>query len=149
MTKRFTVLMVDDDEDDWVLVRQAFAESEFTCDFEVDLEHLRDGMELLEYLDRRSRKALTPDLILLDLNMPRMDGREALKRVKSHSVYLDIPVVVLTTSRDPADVMKCYECGGNMFYQKPHTFEGLKQIIETVSNHWFCTTHARLRVMNS
>jgi two-component system response regulator len=141
-SKPYVVLMVDDDDDDWMLIRQAFAEEEHPCEFELDLHRLSDGKEFLEYLDHceaEEAQGPVPDLVLLDLNMPRVDGREALQRVKSHPACRGIPIIVLTTSSELTDVVECYQCGATSFIQKPQTYESLKALVHTLTNYWICT----------
>lgn len=138
---RFGVLMVDDDDDDWLLVKEAFAESQFTCEFELDFRRLKDGLELLDYLGdcaSGSDQKPLPHLILLDLNMPKMDGKEALKRMKSHPACRGIPVVIFTTSTERGDAVECYQYGGSSFLEKPHSYDSLKEMIQTLCDYWVC-----------
>lgn len=133
-----TILMADDDEDDCFLVEKAFKASRL-CN---DLRFVGDGEELMDYLYRRGAfagegKAPRPGLILLDLNMPKMDGREALKEVKGNPAFRDIPVVVLTTSKDEEDVLRSYDLGANSFITKPVTFEGLVEVVKSLGKYWF------------
>ena len=132
-----TVLMADDDADDCLLVKDAFKESRLPS----DLRCVEDGEALLEYLYRRgkysdSSLAPHPALILLDLNMPRKDGREALREIKSDPELRDIPVVVLTTSMNKADMDFSYGLGASSFITKPDTFEGLVNAISSLSRYW-------------
>jgi CheY-like chemotaxis protein len=103
-----------------------------------------DGEELMDYLHRRGRYAdpassPEPSLILLDLNMPRKDGREALMEIKSDARLKSIPVVILTTSKAEEDVRRLYELGANSFITKPATFQGLAEMLRTLSQYWFET----------
>ena len=103
---------------------------------------MEDGEELLDYLFQRNNysdpaKAPRPDLILLDLNMPKKDGREALKEIKSSPALKNIPVVVLTTSKAEEDIYQTYELGVNSFISKPVTFEGMVETMKTLSLYWF------------
>jgi CheY-like chemotaxis protein len=140
--KHFVVLMVDDDDDDWLLVKEAFAESQFTCDFELDLRRLKDGLELVDYLDKcisgADQKGPLPNLILLDLNMPGMHGKEALKWVKSHPTCRGIPVVIFTASTEKADAVECYQYGSSSFLEKPRSYDSLKEMIQTLCDYWAC-----------
>ncbi len=142
--RRFVIVMVDYDEDDLMLVKQAFAEEGHRYDFDVDMRRLEDGAELLEYLDQckswESPKGPTPDFILLDLHRPGMGGREALAKVKSHPLCRRIPIIAFTTSADEADVMECYQCGGNSFRQKPFSSDTLKEMVHIIVNYWACST---------
>jgi CheY-like chemotaxis protein len=132
------VLMADDDEDDVLLTREALEESKLANDF----RSVSDGVELLEFLNRQGRYAdpalsPTPGLILLDLNMPRMDGREALRMIKGDERLRQIPIVVLTTSEADADVVRSYDLGANSFVTKPVTFEKLVDVVQMLTTYWF------------
>jgi CheY-like chemotaxis protein len=133
-----TMLLADDDADDRLLTREALKESRLAN----DLHEVADGEELLEYLRRQGRYAdrslaPPPGLILLDLNMPRMDGREALAEIKRDPSLRHIPVVVLTTSQAEQDIFKTYDLGANSFISKPVTFEGLIEVMKTLGRYWF------------
>ena len=135
---RITILLADDDEDDRILAEQAFEE----CRLANELRMVADGEELLDYLHRRGAfaeptSAPRPGLILLDLNMPRKDGREALREIKADPVLRSIPIVVLTTSKQEEDVLRTYDLGVNSFITKPVTFEGLVDVIKTLGRYWF------------
>ncbi|MEP6849044.1 MAG: response regulator [Acidobacteriota bacterium] len=136
--KAITILLADDDPDDRMLAKDAFAESRLLNTFEM----VEDGEELMEYLQRRGKYTgkmarPLPGLILLDLNMPRKDGREALKEIKSCPELRRIPIVVLTTSKAEEDILKTYDLGVNSFVVKPVTFDGLVDVIKTVGKYWF------------
>lgn len=135
--KSFTVLMADDDEDDRLLARDAFQD----CGVEVDLRFVEDGIELLDYLNGHGPWANrpTPALILLDLNMPRKDGREALAAIKANPALRRIPVIVVTTSKAEEDVLRSYDLGVSSFISKPVTYESLLSLIRTLSHYWFET----------
>jgi CheY-like chemotaxis protein len=133
-----TVLLADDDEDDRELISEALMSSGFA----IQTRFVEDGQELLDYL-RIQRTAADsdpaapwPSLILLDLNMPRMDGREALAEMKADPTLRRIPVVVLTTSDDREEVTTAYDLGANAFITKPVTYAGLLEVMETVAKHW-------------
>ena len=119
-----TILICDDDEDDRSLTQQALQDAHISN----DLRFVEDGEELLDYLHQRGSfagetgAAPRPGLILLDLNMPNMDGREALQIIKGDVTLLDIPIVVLTTSGSDADVIRSSQLGVNSFITKPVTF---------------------------
>ncbi len=142
----FVLLMVDDDQDDCLLVRDAVEESRSCGEPRIDLRFLHDGVELLEYLKDSETgppaRSPRPDLILLDLNMPRMDGGEALAEIKSSIGFRSIPVVVFTTSGGTATVQQCYNYGANSFIQKPAGFRSLAGIIRSLLDYWVCTTQA-------
>jgi CheY-like chemotaxis protein len=133
-----TILVADDDEDDRILVSDALREAGFLN----PLRFVRNGEELMNHLHRRGEYAslpLTPypGLLLLDLNMPRKDGREALKEIKRDPQLRSIPVVVLTTSYTQEDVDLVYSLGGNSFVSKPVTFVGLVKVLKIVGDYWF------------
>ncbi len=132
------ILMADDDEDDLLMTRDAFDISRLNNQF----LFVKDGVELMEYLRRQGNfsdpsTSPKPGLILLDLNMPLMDGREALKEIKSDPELRSIPVVVLTTSRAEEDIVKTYDLGVNSFITKPVTFHGLDNVIKQTAIYWF------------
>ena len=132
------ILYADDDEDDRMLVHDALREARLIN----DLRFVEDGEELLEYLQHRGRYAdpavaPRPGLVLLDLNMPKMDGREALAVIKSDPNLRRIPVVVLTTSKAQEDVFRSYDLGVNSFISKPVTFDGLVEVMRAVGKYWF------------
>jgi CheY-like chemotaxis protein len=136
--KPFTILMADDDADDRDFTRSAMQESRLAN----DLRCVEDGEELLDYLYRRGRYAdpkdsPRPGLILLDLNMPRLDGREALREIKADPKLRNIPIVVLTTSKTEEDILRSYNLGANCFITKPVTFEGLVDVVKVLDKHWF------------
>lgn len=136
--KPFTILMADDDADDRDFTRSAMQESRLSN----DLRCVEDGEELLDYLHRRGRYAdpkdsPRPGLILLDLNMPRLDGREALREIKADPALRNIPIVVLTTSKTEEDILRSYNLGANCFITKPVTFEGLVEVVKVLDKHWF------------
>jgi CheY-like chemotaxis protein len=135
--KPFTVLMADDDEDDRLLARDAFQE----CEAEVDLRFVEDGEQLLDYLAGHGEWAgcPLPSLILLDLNMPRKDGREALAAIKENPTLRRIPVVVISTSKAEEDVVRSYDLGVSSFISKPVTYESLLELVRRLSLYWFQT----------
>jgi CheY-like chemotaxis protein len=132
--------MADDDEDDRLIVREALDEAKLAN----DVRFVVDGEDLMDYL--RHDGAYTdagcaprPDLILLDLNMPRKDGREALREIRSDVGLRQIPVVILTTSQEERDVKKMYDLGANSFIVKPVSFEGLVDTMKSLSTYWVHT----------
>ncbi|MBI1814839.1 MAG: response regulator [Deltaproteobacteria bacterium] len=133
-----TIVMADDDQEDCIMTRDALAESRVVN----DLRFVQDGEELMDYLLRRgSYEALgaapRPGLILLDLNMPRKDGREALRQIKGDAQLRDIPIVVLTTSKSEEDILRSYTSGASSFITKPVTFGGLVEVMKTLGQYWF------------
>lgn len=136
--KPITVLYADDDAEDQLLVKEALEESRLAN----EMHFVDDGEELLDYLYRRGKfEDLAgqpyPGLILLDLNMPRKDGREALKEIKADPVLRRIPVVVLTTSKAEEDIYRTYDLGVSGFIVKPVTFDSLIEIIQILGKYWF------------
>jgi CheY-like chemotaxis protein len=132
------ILMADDDADDRELTRDALSESRLIN----DLHFVEDGVQLLDYLHRRGvyarpGSAPRPGVILLDLNMPRKDGREALREIKSDPDLRTIPVVVLTTSKADQDIAESYDLGANSYITKPVTFEGLLEVVRGLGKYWF------------
>ncbi|MBW1852622.1 MAG: response regulator, partial [Deltaproteobacteria bacterium] len=130
------ILMADDDEDDRLLTQDAFQEYRVGN----DLRFVEDGEELMDYLHRKGKftdpkSSPRPGLILLDLNMPRKDGREALEEIKSDPDLRSIPVVVLTTSKAEEDIVRSYDLGVNSFITKPVTFEGLVEVVKTLGKY--------------
>lgn len=132
-----TILMADDDADDRMLATEAMRESRLNNDFRC----VEDGQELMDYLTHRGKyagaNAPRPGLILLDLNMPRKDGRQALAEIKSDPDLRRIPVVILTTSKTEEDVLRTYDLGANSYIAKPVTFDGLVEIVRTLGQYWF------------
>ncbi|MBI4848753.1 MAG: response regulator [Nitrospirae bacterium] len=136
--KSITILMADDDEDDRLMTKEAFEEAKLVN----ELRFVEDGEELLDYLYHRGKYTAPegyprPGLILLDLNMPKKDGREALKDIKSDPDLRQIPIVVLTTSKAEEDIYRSYDLGVNSFITKPVSFEGMVFVITTLAQYWF------------
>ena len=134
--KPITILLADDDEEDRMLTSEALAESRVAN----DLRFVTDGEELLDYLYQRGRwateEAPKPGLILLDLNMPRKDGREALKEIKVDPDLRRIPVIVLTTSKAEEDIYRTYDLGANSFITKPVHFHALVDVMKEIGKYW-------------
>lgn len=133
----FVVLVADDDAEDCLLVRDAVAEGGLPH----VLRFVHDGEDLFDYLDRRGKYAggsvPRPDLLLLDLNMPRKDGREALRQLKADPRFRAIPVVVLTTSVAEDDVTYCYQTGAASFVAKPSTYRAWIELVRGLCTYWF------------
>ncbi len=130
--------MADDDPDDRFMAEEALQEARLAN----ELYLVEDGQELMDFLLHQgaysdSEKAPKPGLILLDLNMPRKSGREALEEIKAHPELRSIPVVVLTTSKAEEDVLRTYNLGVNSFITKPVSFEGLVDVMRALSHYWF------------
>ena len=136
-THRISVVMADDDPDDCLMTLEAFE----SADVRSPIEFVHDGRELLDYLRREGkyagRTSDEPGLILLDLNMPRIDGREALARIRQDADLRHIPVVVLTTSSADEDIVRSYDLGVAGYVTKPVTFDGLIDVVRAVSTYWF------------
>jgi len=133
-----TILIADDDVEDQMLLADAFGESQLGN----DLRFVDDGEQLLEYLRQRGRyadpaTAPRPGVILLDLNMPRKDGREALQEIKADPTLRQIPIIVLTTSRAEEDIFRSYDLGVNSFITKPVTFGAMVELLKAVRKYWF------------
>ena len=131
--------MADDDADDRLLAKDALAETKLPG----ELHFVEDGEQLLDYLHRRGKyangphaSAPRPGLILLDLNMPKKDGREALREIKTHPDLRKIPVVVLTTSKADTDIAQIYDLGANSFISKPVTFDSLVKVMRILGDYW-------------
>lgn len=138
MNTSLLILMADDDPEDRMLAGEAFAEARLKN----ELRFVEDGEELMDYLYRRNAYAAAgaaprPGLILLDLNMPRKDGREALLEIRGDPDLEDIPIVVLTTSKAEEDILRTYQLGVNSFITKPVTFEGMVDIVRGLARYWF------------
>ena len=135
--QRATILVADDDADDRQLTLEALA----ACHVTNDLQFVHDGRDLLDYLRHEGKRAETlsprPTLILLDLNMPRMSGTEALAEIKADSMLRQIPIVILSTSRTDADVRATYALGASSYITKPVTFDGLVRAMASLTHYWF------------
>ena len=132
-----TILMADDDEEDRMLASDALRESRVAN----DLRFVHDGEELFQYLRREGRFATAedspyPGLILLDLNMPKKDGREALRELKADANLRRIPVIVMTTSKLEEDILRTYDLGANSFITKPVQFDALVRVMREIGRYW-------------
>lgn len=133
---QFVMLLAEDDPDDQLLAREALEAT--------GLPHrlitLDDGQELIDYLAPAAaavQEGELPDLIVIDLNLPRLNGRQVLEILKQSERLRHIPVVVLTTSKDEEDVLRCYDLGAAGFFTKPVSFEGLVHVLESIDQYWF------------
>jgi CheY-like chemotaxis protein len=136
--RAITLLVAEDDPEDCLLIREALERNRLAN----DLRFVGDGEELLDYLHRRGEygdpeSAPRPGLILLDLNMPRKDGREALREIKADARLRQIPVVVLTTSQAQEDIFRSYDLGVNSYIAKPVTFASLVEVTKVLGRYWF------------
>ena len=131
------ILLVEDNEGDARLAIEALKEGEISN----DLHHVRDGVEAMDYLKHEGgyneENAPKPDIILLDLNMPRMDGREVLEEINRHPELASIPIIVLTTSESEIDISKSYKLNANCYISKPVDFDRFAKVIQMVEHFWF------------
>lgn len=134
------ILIAEDDADDRYLLQTAFTE----IGYPEQIDFVENGIEVLNYLDNiytsnnMEIKAL-PGFILLDLNMPKKDGREVLKELKQHPVFKKIPIIVFTTTKNEIEIKRCYELGANSYVVKPITFDALLKVVENIRSFWFQT----------
>lgn len=137
--KVLNILIADDDPDDRMLIRDALEE----CGVRSTTKFVHNGQELMDYLENCAvgvgpeQDEPCPVLILLDLNMPIKDGREALREIKSNPIYSRIPILVLTTSSDRDSIVECYTLGANSYIVKPRTFKLLVEALEVVCQYWY------------
>lgn len=138
MGRPISIVVADDDPDDRMMIEEAFEEN---CP-KNHLSFVEDGEELIDYLKQQGKYANSGrrhsvGVILLDLNMPRMDGREALKIIKSDPNLQRIPVVILTTSKAEEDILRTYDLGVSSFITKPVTFDALVDMVKVIGRYWF------------
>jgi two-component system response regulator len=135
MKKDVEILLVEDDAGDVELTKKALK----TAKMSVDLHVVQDGAAALKYLKRQNpyRDATRPDLILLDLNLPKKDGREVLGEIKGDRTLRSIPVIILTTSESDFDIAKCYDLGANCYLTKPIGFEAFIKVVHEIDDFWF------------
>jgi CheY-like chemotaxis protein len=135
--KDIVIVVAEDDDDEFMLTKEALD----ACGMEGAIHRMKDGEELMDYLVQRGRDVTVPfrrpAIILMDLNMPRKDGRTALHEIKTHADLSSIPVVVLTNSNSPSDVDKCYQLGANTYICKPCGFKEFLDVLKTVRRYWF------------
>ena len=134
MQGSLSILVAEDDADDRVLLADAFAESGVV----VALDFVADGVELMQRLALRDADVNLglPDLVLLDLNMPRMDGREALRAIREHERLRHLPVIILTTSKAELDIRVSYQLGANSYVTKPRRFDELIAVLRSLERYW-------------
>jgi CheY-like chemotaxis protein len=130
------ILIAEDDADDRFLFKTAFEEK----GYEDDIEFVENGIELLKFLyaieEKKPKERHYPSFILLDLNMPKKDGREVLKEIKQHPEFKKIPVVVFTTTNSENEIRRCYELGANTYVVKPVSFDSLLKVVEEIRKYW-------------
>ena len=133
----YCILIADDDMDDQYMIKQAFA----TINLNENIHTVGDGIELLDYLNKKGKykdvETLCPKIILLDLNMPKKDGRECLKEIKTNSKFSKIPIVIYSTSSNPDDIAYAYELGASSYITKPYSYQELVKIMEIFKQYWF------------
>lgn len=137
--KDYCILIADDDADDLYMIRQAFE----GIGLNENVKAVTDGMDLLDYLHRKGKykeeKTLSPKIIMLDLNMPKKDGRECLRDIKTNPKFAGIPVIIYSTSSNPDDISYAYENGASSYITKPYSYQELVKIMEILKNYWFVT----------
>jgi two-component system response regulator len=134
------ILIAEDDADDRYLLSSAFQENGFTD----DLHFVENGVELMDHLNgllEKGNEGQLPQLILLDLNMPKKDGREVLKEIKKHPSLKKIPVIIFSTTNNELEMKRCYELGANSYITKPNSFEHLLITIAALRNYWIQTVN--------
>jgi chemotaxis family two-component system response regulator Rcp1 len=131
------ILLIEDNPGDVLLTREAFKE----CSQEHNIVSVKDGVEGFKYLKREGsyKDSIPPDLILLDLNLPRKDGRELLKEIKEDEDLKMIPVIILSTSKNEMDIEKCYELNVNCYITKPVELDNFIEVIKSVETYWIQT----------
>ena len=134
MKKKTVILIADDDSDDCYLIRLAFED----CKIDNPILFFKNGLELVDYINthEKSIEEQPIGLIILDLNMPKMDGRETLGNLKSNPFWRRVPVVVMTTSKSDEDINTCYDLGANSYITKPSTYDGLNDTVRTIGKLW-------------
>jgi CheY-like chemotaxis protein len=131
------MLVADDDIDDQYMIKQVFT----TLKFNKQIRTVNDGVELLDYLYKRGKYSgediPDPKIILLDLNMPKQDGRECLKEIKANPKFSKIPIIIYSTSSNPDDISYCYEMGASSYITKPYSYKELLEMMEVFTKYWF------------
>jgi two-component system response regulator len=138
LSRSQSILLVEDSEDDFEATNRAFKK----VNLRNPVVWCRSGRDALDYLKQEGTYKIAdsgsrPGLILLDLNMPGMDGRKTLQNIKQDEALKRIPVIILTTSADERDIKSCYQMGANTYVQKPVNFEGLIEAIQRLKSYWF------------
>ena len=133
------ILIAEDDADDRFLLQAAFDENSFND----ILQFVENGVELLEHLNGCISAAdiVLPDIILLDLNMPKKDGREVLREIKQVPEFRKIPIIIFSTTNNRQEITRCYELGANSYITKPNSFEQLIQVVKTIRHYWLETNN--------
>jgi len=136
---KYFILVAEDDADDRFLLQTAFQEQKYG----ERIDFVNNGVELISYLDSIQAEKQSdnnfPVFILLDLNMPKKDGREVLHYMKQHPIYKTIPVIIFTTTKNDNEVRKCYELGANTYVVKPTSFDALINVLDDIRSYWLNT----------
>ena len=140
MQENRSIMIAEDDSDDRLLLETAFKET----GLEIKLIFAQNGVDLLRLLTEKE-ELYYPRVILLDLNMPKKDGREALKELKQHPTLKKIPVIIFTTTKNEAEITRCYELGANTYVVKPDSYSDLLKVINHLKNYWFETASVAAR----
>jgi two-component system response regulator len=131
------ILVADDDIDDQFMLKEAFA----SLNFDGEIQCVENGEELLDYLNNKGKykgtSFLLPKLILLDLNMPKIDGRQCLKIIKANADLCKIPIIIFSTSNNPEDISQSYELGANSYVIKPYSYNELIEVVDIIKKYWF------------
>lgn len=133
--KKPLILIADDDMDDRFLLKSAFEES----GDQVEIHFVENGVEVLNYLESiaiKEEERLFPDIIILDLNMPKKSGKEVLTELKHHPVFKKITVIIYTTTKSEVEIKRCYELGANTYIVKPDTFDAIKEVVWSIKKYW-------------
>lgn len=137
LEQKYCVLVADDDTDDQFMLKEAFS----SLNFDKEIRTVENGEELLDYLSKKGKydeETLPfPKLILLDLNMPKIDGRQCLRLIKENPDYCKIPIIIFSTSNNPEDISQSYELGANSYIIKPYSYNELVEIIDIIKKYWF------------
>lgn len=136
--RKHSILVAEDDDDDQLLLKIAFNEN----GYKEEVSFVNNGIELIERLNNLNQPGSAenlPGFILLDLNMPCKDGREALHEIKASQAFKNIPVIVFSAAENMAEIRKCYDYGANSYVIKPNTYTGLLKVVESIKNYWFAT----------
>jgi CheY-like chemotaxis protein len=140
MQENRSIIIAEDDSDDRLLLETAFKET----GIEIKLVFANNGVELLKLLTAHDQ-SVYPRVILLDLNMPKKDGREVLKELKEHPHLKKIPVIVFTTTKNEAEIARCYELGANTYVVKPDSYSELLKVVKRLKSYWFETASVAVR----
>lgn len=135
--EKHCIIVADDDTDDQFMLKEAFS----SLNFDREICSVENGEELLDYLNKRGKygngNLPVPKLILLDLNMPKIDGRQCLRMIKENKEFCKIPIIIFSTSNNPEDISQSYELGANSYIIKPYSYNELVEIIDVIKKYWF------------